>query len=51
VATWRNWLRRDAEKTSNHRPTPTERAMQTAAAGRAVAGRTITTLEPKEIAS
>ena len=44
VATWRNWLRRDAEKTTG-RPTPTQRAMQTAAAGRAVAGRQITTLE------
>lgn len=52
VATWRNWLRRDAEKLSGRRATPTERAMQTAAAGRAVAGRVITSLEPpKEIAS
>lgn len=51
IATWRNWLRRDADKQTTHRPTPTERAMQTAAAGRAVAGRVITSLEPKELES
>jgi hypothetical protein len=48
IATWRNWLRRDAENTTR-RLTPTQRAQQTAAAGRAVAGRQITSLEPKEI--
>lgn len=51
VATWRNWLRRDAEKLSGRRLTPTERAEQTVAAGRRVAGQQITSLEPKEIAS
>jgi hypothetical protein len=52
VAAWRFWVRRDAEKTTNQRPTPTQRAMQSAAAGRAVAGRVITSLEsPREIAS
>lgn len=52
IAAWRFWMRRDAEKATSHRPTPTERALQTAAAGRAVAGRVVTTLEPpKEIAS
>lgn len=49
VATWRNWLRRDAEKPG--RLTPTQRAQQTVAAGRTVAGHQITSLEPKEIAS
>lgn len=52
IAAWRFWMRREAEKGSSRRPSPTERAMQTAAAGRAVAGRVVTTLEPpKEIAS
>jgi hypothetical protein len=50
VAAWRFWMRRDAEKGTG-RPTPTARAIQTASEGRAVAGRVITTLEPKEIAS
>lgn len=51
VATWRNWLRRDAERKSGTRPTPTERANQTIAAGRRVAGHNITSLDPREIAS
>ena len=51
VATWRNWLRRDADNRKPTRPTPTERAQQTAAAGRAVAGRQITSLDPKGIES
>lgn len=49
VATWRNWLRRDAENKKPNRLTPTERARQTAAAGRRVAGMNITSLDPKEI--
>ena len=44
VAAWRNWMRRDDENQSK-RLTPTQRAAQTAAAGRNVAGMTITTLE------
>lgn len=36
---------------SNRKPTPTERAMQTAQAGRQVAGRLVTSLDPKEIGS
>lgn len=46
LATWRNWLIRDQDDRAN-RPklTPTERAMQTAAAGRQFVGRTLTTLE------
>lgn len=49
TATWRNWLRRDADSRKPNRLTPTERAQQTAAAGRQVAGRNITSLETKEI--
>lgn len=49
IATWRNWLRRDADNRKPNRLTPTERAQQTAAAGRQVAGRNITSLEPKEL--
>lgn len=45
IATWRNWLRRDADSKKPTRLTPTERAAQTAAAGRQVAGRNITSLE------
>lgn len=33
----------------NQKPTPTERAMQTAQAGRQVAGRLVTSLDPKEL--
>lgn len=44
VATWRNWLRRDAENTSR-RPTPMQRAQTTAAAGRRVGSTNITSLE------
>ena len=43
-ATWRNWMRRKHQEQSK-RLTPTQRAAQTAAAGRNVAGMTITTLE------
>ena len=43
-ATWRNWMRRK-QSDSRGRLTPTQRAEQTAAAGRRVAGTTITTLE------
>ncbi|MFF3029124.1 hypothetical protein [Microbacterium sp. NPDC057944] len=50
-ATWRNWLIRDQEDRQNRRLTPTERAQQTAAAGRNVAGQQITSLNPKEVAS
>lgn len=50
VSTWRNWLRRDADSRKTQRLTPTERAQQTAAAGRNVAGQKITTLDLKEIA-
>ena len=49
IATWRNWLRRDADSKKPNRLTPTERAQQTAAAGRQVAGRQVTSLDPKEI--
>lgn len=45
VATWRNWLRRDADSKKPNRLTPTERAAQTAAAGRQVMGQQITSLE------
>jgi len=45
VATWRNWLRRDADTRKPNRLTPAERAAQTAAAGRRVAGLNITSLE------
>lgn len=45
VATWRNWLRRDADSRKPNKLTPMERAAQTAAAGRQVAGRQITSLE------
>lgn len=48
-ATWQNWLIRDNDDKSNRKMTPTERAMQTAAAGRAVAGQQITSLTPKGI--
>lgn len=51
IATWRNWLRRDADSKKPNRLTPTERAQQTAAAGRRVAGQMITSLDPKEITS
>lgn len=49
VATWRNWLRRDADNKRPNLLTPTERARQTAAAGRNVAGVRITSLDPKEL--
>jgi len=49
IATWRNWLRRDADNRKPNRLTPTERAQQTAAAGRQVAGRNITSLGTKEL--
>lgn len=45
ISAWRNWLRRDADNKKPNRLTPTERAAQTAAAGRQVAGRSITSLE------
>lgn len=45
VAAWRFWMRRQSDDAPAHKQTPTERAMATAAAGRAVAGRQITTLE------
>lgn len=51
IATWRNWLRRDADSKKPNRLTPTERAAQTAAAGRRVAGQQITSLSPKEVTS
>lgn len=41
-ATWRNWMRRK-QGDSSKRMTPTQRAQQTAAAGRQVAGMNITT--------
>lgn len=50
IAAWRFWLRRDADNKRPNRLTPTERAAQTAAAGRQVAGRQIASLERKEIA-
>lgn len=49
IATWRNWLRRDADNKKPNRLTPMERAAQTAAAGMRVAGMNITSLDPKEI--
>lgn len=48
-ATWRNWMRNTAKRARPSKPTPTERAMQTAQAGRQVAGRLITSLDPKEL--
>lgn len=46
VLTWRNWLIRDQEdRASRTKLTPTERAVQTVAAGREFVGRTLTTLE------
>lgn len=48
-ATWRNWMRRKHGDIGRRKLTPTERAQQTAAAGRNVAGQQITTLEPKGI--
>lgn len=49
--TWQNWLLSDQEKAekTSRKPTPTERAMQTAQAGRQVAGRLVTSLDPKEL--
>lgn len=49
-ATWRNWMRRK-QSDQNSRPkrlTPTERAQETAAAGRRVGGMQITTLSLEE---
>lgn len=51
VAAWRFWMRKDYTDRGNRRLTPTERAAQTAAAGRQVADRQITTFELKEIGS
>ena len=51
VAAWRFWLRRDADNKKPNKLTPMERAAQTAAAGRRVAGMNITSLNPKEIES
>lgn len=51
LATWQNWLLRDQDDRTNRKLTPTERAAQTVAAGRRVAGQQITSLTPKEIAS
>lgn len=48
-ATWRNWMRNTAKRARPVKPTPTERAMQTAQAGRQVAGRLVTSLNPKEL--
>ena len=48
-ATWRNWLIRDQDDRAARKLTPTERAQQTAAAGRQVAGRHITSLDPREV--
>lgn len=48
-ATWRNWMRNTAKRARPAKPTPTERAMQTAQAGRQVAGRLVTSLDPKEL--
>lgn len=48
-ATWRNWLIKDQDDRTNRKLTPTERAAQTATAGRQVAGRQITSLDPKEV--
>lgn len=49
VAAWRFWMRKDYTDRGNRRLTPTERAQQTAAAGRQVAGLNVTSLDPKEI--
>lgn len=48
-ATWRNWMRRKQGDAGNKKLTPMERAAQTAAAGRRIAGMNITSLDPKEI--
>lgn len=48
-ATWRNWMRRKQNDARHQKLTPTQRAQQTAAAGRNVAGLQITSLEPKGI--
>jgi len=48
-ATWRNWMRRKQSDRAAGKLTPTERAAQTATAGRQVAGRQITSLDPKEV--
>lgn len=48
-ATWRNWMRRKQSDRATGKLTPTERAQQTATAGRQVAGRQITSLDPKEV--
>lgn len=48
-ATWRNWMRRKQQDSAGKKLTPMERAAQTAAAGRRVAGLNITTLNPKGI--
>lgn len=46
LATWRNWLIRDHDDRANRqRLTPTQRAAQTAAAGREFVGRSLTSLE------
>ncbi|KAA9133736.1 hypothetical protein [Microbacterium caowuchunii] len=45
LATWQNWLLRDQEDRSTRKLTPTERAKQTVAAGRELAGIAITSLE------
>lgn len=45
TAAWRNWLRKDNDTASQRPLTPMQRAAQTAAAGREVAGRHIQTLE------
>lgn len=46
LATWRNWLIRDQEDRANRtKLTPSERAAQTAAAGREFVGRSLTSLE------
>lgn len=49
LATWQNWLLRDHDDRTNRKLTPMERAAQTAAAGRRVAGMQITSLDPEEI--
>lgn len=48
-ATWRNWMRRKQQDSAGKKLTPMERAAQTAAAGRRIAGLNITSLDPKEI--
>lgn len=50
-ATWRNWMRRKQGDVAGKKLTPTERAAQTAAAGRRVAGQQVTSLTPREIGS